>query len=121
VEDCLKLDTQVTGNDPGDAVQALAPAGKRQIIGRMIHNLWRIYFSRRAFVKAERIMDLLIGAHPESAGNYKRRGFLRMELQQPGAARTDLEEYLRLAPDAPDRDKISKQIQSLQEWLVRMN
>ena len=42
-------------------------------------------------------------------------------LSLPEAARRDLEKYLELDPEAPDRDDIQKSLEKIHQWLARVN
>jgi regulator of sirC expression with transglutaminase-like and TPR domain len=99
----------------------LARVDKRQIVARMINNLRGIYFSREAHRKTLQILDLLLEAYPNSAEEYKLRGITHLQIDQNRAAKADLERYLELAPDAPDREAVEKQVASLTRWMVGMN
>jgi regulator of sirC expression with transglutaminase-like and TPR domain len=113
--DCYKL----AGVAPDPAL--LARAGKSQIVARMINNLRGIYFSRGAHRKSVQILNLLLEAYPESAELYKQRGVAHLQLEQTRAAKADFERYLELAPAAPDREAVEKQLASLARWLISMN
>jgi len=93
----------------------------RQIITRMTNNLRGIYFSRGSHRKMVRILDLLLEANPFSAEEYKQRGIAYLQMEQTRAAKADFERYLELAPDAPDRAQVEKQLSSLTRWLVGLN
>jgi regulator of sirC expression with transglutaminase-like and TPR domain len=110
---------QLAGSAANPAM--LARVDKRQIVARMINNLRGIYFSREAHRKTLQILDLLIAAYPNSAEEYKLRGITRLQVDQNRAAKADLERYLALAPDAPDRAAVEKQLASLTRWMVGMN
>ena len=99
----------------------LRPVDNRQILFRMLNNLRGIYFSRRLYRKALQVMDLLIDATPAEADHYKHRATLHMQLQQMGAARTDLEQYLKLAPNAEDKEERETQLRSAVRWLASLN
>jgi regulator of sirC expression with transglutaminase-like and TPR domain len=99
----------------------LAPVGNRQILFRMINNLRGIYFSRRKYAKALQVMDLLIEVSPQLAELRKQRAQLHLQTQDMRAARTDLQEYLRLSPDAEDREAIETQLKSVVRWLASLN
>jgi len=58
---------------------------------------------------------------PDSAEEYKRRGITYVQVEQTRAAKADFERYLELAPDAPDRAQVEKQLTALKRWLVGMN
>ena len=99
----------------------LARVNQRQILARMINNLRGIYFSRNAHRKTLQILNLLLEADPTSAAELKQRGIAHLKLEQTRAARADLQRYLDLAPDAPDRAAVGKQLASLTRWMVGMN
>jgi regulator of sirC expression with transglutaminase-like and TPR domain len=99
----------------------LAPVDKRQILFRMINNLRGIYFSRRRYAKAMQVMDLLIEVSPQLADLRKQRAQLFLQMQDMRAARADLEEYLRLAPGASDKEQIEAQLKSVVRWLASLN
>ncbi len=115
-DDCYRL-AMVEDENP----KLLAPAGKRQIVMRMINNLRGIYFSQRSFQKAQTILDLLIEANPESAEEYKQRGLVRLQMRQLLAGKKDLERYLTLNPHAEDKEEIQGQLQAVGKWLAALN
>ncbi|MDQ2898421.1 MAG: transglutaminase-like domain-containing protein [Acidobacteriota bacterium] len=114
--DCYAL-AQATVADP----RMLAPVSKRQIILRMIHNLRGIYVSQGAYAKELQILDLLVRADPDAAEEYKHRGLAHLRSRQMRAAKADLRRYLQLAPDAPDRGEIERQVRAIARWLATMN
>jgi regulator of sirC expression with transglutaminase-like and TPR domain len=99
----------------------LAPAGKRQIVTRMLHNLRGVYSFRRAYGKALQTLNLLIAADPNDAEEYKQRGIVHLQMRNTAAARGDLESYLRLAPEATDRAEIEKRLRSLRSYQAGLN
>jgi regulator of sirC expression with transglutaminase-like and TPR domain len=107
----------------------LRRASPKQIVVRMLQNLQRIYLEQSDWRRAVETLDLLVLAAsndtpPEAAelaGRHKLRGLLSLELKRHQAARADLETYLRLKPDAPDRPEILKQLESIHRWLGRVN
>jgi regulator of sirC expression with transglutaminase-like and TPR domain len=109
------------GKDCAENPSVLARVNNRQIVARMINNLRGIYFSREAHRKSLQILDILLAANPNSAEEYKQRGITHMQLEQNKAARADLERYLELAPEAPDRAAVEKQVALLTRWMAGMN
>ena len=118
---CFELSRQVTGVDLDRDPALLAPSGKRQIAIRMTANLRGVYFRLQAHGKLLRLLDVLIAANPNSAEEYKQRGMVQVRRREMNAARADFEHYLRLAPDAHDREEIEKELRRLREYLVRLN
>lgn len=115
-QDCYRL-AMVEDENP----RLLAPASKRQIVMRMINNLRGIYFGTRTFEKAQAILDLLIEADPTSAEEYKQRGLVRLQMRRIMAGKKDLETYLRLHPEAEDKEEIQGQLHAVGKWLAALN
>jgi regulator of sirC expression with transglutaminase-like and TPR domain len=63
----------------------------------------------------------MVAADPSEPEGYRQRGLLHIQLERLAAARADLERYLALAPGAPDRKEIEKQVNSLKQWIAGMN
>jgi len=101
--------------------RVLAPVDKKQILFRMINNLRGIYFSRRRYTKALQVMDLLIDISPRLGELRKQRAQLYLQMQEMRKARADLEEYLRLSPDAEDKDAMEAQLKNVVRWLASLN
>jgi regulator of sirC expression with transglutaminase-like and TPR domain len=120
-EECFRLARTATGADVPPDPAFLAPVSKQQILLRMIRNLRAIYFSRRAYGKALQVLDLLLAACPESAGEYKQRSLVHQQLRNFRAARADLERYLELAPDSEDRADMEKQLRAIRQYLAGLN
>ncbi len=99
----------------------LAPVTKRQILVRMLSNLKVIYLRGEAFEKARQVLDLLIEAMPEYAEEYRQRGRVHMRQLNHRAAKSDLETYLRLQPDTPERDQVEKELMLIERWKAGLN
>jgi regulator of sirC expression with transglutaminase-like and TPR domain len=118
-DDCRQLARQRTGSDT-DAT-ALAPVGTRYILVRMLNNMRSAYFRGKQFEKMVAVTDLLLEGFPENAGYYKARGFARLRMRQFRGAQSDLEMYLKYAPDAEDRSQVTEQLGAIHRWLGRLN
>jgi len=119
--ECFDLARQAAGVPLSDDPRMLAPASKRQIVMRMLHNLRGVYLHRRAYRKALQTLNLLVAADPESAEEYKQRGMVHLQMRNATAARGDLEAYLRLAPEATDRAEIDQRLRSLRSYQAGLN
>ena len=121
VNDCFEMASSVTGEalpkDPG----MLAPVSKAHIAGRMLNNLRGIYFQNRAYAKAAQVLDIILGAFPDSAAEYRQRAILHLRMSHLKGARSDLERYLELAPDAPDREDVEKQLVAIRRTFAGWN
>lgn len=121
VNDCFEMASNVTGEalpkDPG----MLAPVSKAHVVGRMLNNLRGIYFQSRAYAKAARVLDVMLDAFPDSAAEYRQRAILRLRMNHLKGAREDLERYLDLAPDAPDKEDVQKQLVAIKRTFAGWN
>ncbi len=98
-----------------------APVNKRQILVRMLSNLKAIYLRGEAFDKARQVLDLLIEAMPDYAEEYRHRGLVHLRQLNHRAAKADLETYLRLEPNSPEREQVKKQLVLIERWKAGMN
>jgi regulator of sirC expression with transglutaminase-like and TPR domain len=119
--DCMNLARQTAGVDLRANPAVLAPVTKRQILVRMLSNLKAIYLKGQAFEKARQVLDLLIEAMPDYAEEYRHRGLIHLKQLNHRAAKADLETYLRLEPDSPERSQVEKQILVLERWKAGLN
>jgi regulator of sirC expression with transglutaminase-like and TPR domain len=117
--ECRQLARERTGSDADST--ALAPVGTRYILVRMLNNLRSAYFRSKQFEKMVAVTDLLLEGFPENAGYYKARGFARLRMRQFRGAQSDLEMYLKYAPDAEDRPQVTQQLGAIHRWLGRLN
>jgi regulator of sirC expression with transglutaminase-like and TPR domain len=119
--ECIDLVRERVGVELAPDSPAFRPAGKREILMRMLANLRAIYVNAREWTKAHEVLRLLLIARPESAEEYRQRGLIGVQLSRLRAAAADLEKYLVYAPAAPDRDEVRRQIQAIRQRLASMN
>lgn len=119
--DCCELAKQTGGVDVRANPAVLAPVSKRQILVRMLSNLKAIYLRGSALTKARMVLDLLIDAMPEYADEYRHRGLVHLRQLNHRAAKADLETYLRLEPDALEREQVEKQLILIERWKAGLN
>jgi regulator of sirC expression with transglutaminase-like and TPR domain len=119
-DDCWKLARNAGAEVPFD-LRLLRRAGTRHILIRMLNNLRAAYFQREDFVRAVKVLNLLIQSTPNAADYYKGRGIANIHIRQFRAARADFEQYLRLEPGAEDRDDIVKQMAEIHRWVGTLN
>jgi regulator of sirC expression with transglutaminase-like and TPR domain len=77
--------------------------------------------SSRNLKKVLPLVDLLLVIYPRSPEDVKQRALLRYSLGQPKAAAEDLEEYLKMSPEASDSDEIRQTALSIRRMLALMN
>ena len=120
-DDCLALAHQITGVELSREASELVPVSIRYILVRMLNNLRATYFKAKQYAKAAVVLDLLVEQFPANAEYYKARGVVRLKLGEFGAARSDLNAYLKHAPEAEDKEAVKKQLQAIHRWLGRLN
>jgi len=101
--------------------QFLEPAGKRQILARLLRNLKGIY---READKPERLLDVLnrmLTVAPEAHGELRERGLLYQRLECYRAALKDLSDYSTLEPDAADAEGVRERVVKLSALCARLN
>jgi len=119
--DCCALAKETAGFDVRANPAVLAPVGNRQILVRMLGNLKAIYLRGQALDKARMVLDLLIDAKPAYSEEYRHRGFIHMRQLNYRAAKADLETYLRLEPDSPERPQVERQLLLIERWKAGLN
>jgi regulator of sirC expression with transglutaminase-like and TPR domain len=119
--DCRELAQRIAGVDVQTQPDLLKPVTKRHILLRMLNNLRAVYLRRQNYPKAVRVLDLLLQAAPNSREEYRQRGVLQLQLRQFRAARHDLAQYLRLAPEAEDRAEIEAHLRQIDKWMATLN
>lgn len=113
-----------TGGVPVEALPLdpfLEPAGKRQIVARLLRNLKGIY---RDADKPQRLLEVLnrmVVAAPEAHGELRERGLLYRQLECYRAALKDLQDYSALEPEAPDIDEVRAALVELSTQCARLN
>lgn len=101
--------------------QFLEPAGKRQILARLLRNLKGIY---READQPERLLGVLnrmLEVSPDAHGELRERGLVYQRLECHRAALKDLSEYAALEPDAPDAEEVRAKVLELSALCARLN
>ncbi len=119
--DCAqRLDQIYSGQMPFQP-EYLVAVSRRQILLRMLNNLRAIYLSARNFKKALEIVDLILAIYPRSPEDMKQRAMLRHNQGNLRGAVADLEDYLKMSPEASDADEIRQMALSIRRNLAMMN
>jgi regulator of sirC expression with transglutaminase-like and TPR domain len=121
LSDLTTLAKEAGGVDLRANPAVLAPVTNRQILVRMLSNLKVIYVRGEAFDKARQVLDLLIDAMPDYAEEYRHRGLIHLRQLNHRAAKADLETYLRLEPEAPERGQVEQQLLLIERWKAGLN
>lgn len=120
-QDCQERLNEVYAGEMSLRPEFLHPVNRRQILARMLNNLKTVYLSTRDFRKALTIADLILVVRPDSAEEIKQRALLRYSLEMHNLAADDLEEYLRISPDAEDAGEVRQMSRSIRRMLAAMN
>ena len=110
------------GDDARLGPSQLEPAGKKQILVRMLGNLKSIYAGRRDFEAALGCSERSLVLAPDSPIELRDRGLIYHALECARPALADLERYLELAPNSVEDDHpIRRLIAQLQRELPEIH
>lgn len=99
----------------------LVPAGKREILARMLRNLKAIYLRSGEPDKALAAIEHLLVLAPGLPEDIRDRGLVYEQLECAQAALGDLERYLLLRPRAHDTQAIRARLTTLQHQASRLH
>lgn len=119
--DCQRFLEQIYDGQLQLQPEFLMAVSRRQVLVRMLNNLKSIYLSSRNFRKALPIVDLILAIYPRSPEDVKQRAMLRWSLGQNRGALADLNDYLKMSPDASDADEIRQTAATLRRMMATMN
>lgn len=101
----------------GGAVQLqpefLRPAGKRDILVRILANLKGIYLNTRDDARALAAIERILLVRPNAVEEVRDRGMIHARAGRVAEAAADLEHYLRAAPEAPDARRVRMLLEQL--------
>lgn len=120
-QDCQRKLDEIYAGQMTLRPEFLFAVSRRQMLTRILNNLKNVYLTARNFRKALPIVDLILVIYPRSPEDVKQRAMLHYGLGQTKAAADDLEEYLKMSPDASDSDEIRQTALSLRRMLALMN
>ena len=104
--DCELLVQQVTGKPFAATRQVLQPLPLGVLARRMLTNLKSAYLRRGDFLRAIRTIGRIRQLVPDDANERRDLGICLVHAGQPGPAIDLLTEYLDIAPQGPDVDKV---------------
>ena len=120
-QDCQNRLNEIYSGEMKLRPEFLHPISRRQILTRMLNNLKTVYLSTRNFRKALMIADLILVIYPRSAEDVKQRALLRYSMGLHRLAAEDLDQYLKLSPNASDAEEIRQTTLSIRRMLALMN
>jgi regulator of sirC expression with transglutaminase-like and TPR domain len=104
-DDCVQRLRKVAPSRASEP-RHLEAVSTRQILGRMLHNLKRIYVETGDDVRALWVLDRLVLLAPDDPAERRDRGLVEARLGGFAAAVEDLDAYLAAAPAAADAAKV---------------
>ena len=99
----------------------LEAATPRQIIARVLRNLKNIYMQAGKLEQTLAVMHRMLLVMPESVEELRDRGLVYQQLECFRPALSDLQNYLRRRPQAPDAAEIREKILELRQAATRLN
>lgn len=99
----------------------LQPATPHQIVARILRNLKSVYMQSGRLEQALAVMHRMLLVMPESAEELRDRGLVYRRLECFRPALSDLQNYLRRRPQAPDAPDIHGKIVELEQATTRLN
>jgi regulator of sirC expression with transglutaminase-like and TPR domain len=120
-QDCQQKLDEIYAGQMTLRPEFLFAVSRRQILTRILNNLRTIYMAARNFRKTLPLIDLVLVIYPRSPEDVKQRALLRYSLGQNLGAVEDLENYLKMSPDASDADEIRQTALSIRRSLALMN
>jgi regulator of sirC expression with transglutaminase-like and TPR domain len=120
-QDCQNRLDEIYSGEMKMRPEFLHPISRRQILTRMLNNLKTVYLSTRNFRKALMIADFILVIYPRSAEDVKQRALLRYSMGLHRLAAEDLDQYLKMSPNASDTEEIRQMALSIRRMLALMN
>lgn len=92
----------------------LLPAARSETVVRMLRNLKQIYIEAQKVELALACIEMILSIIPESPDELRDRGMIYQHIEYTQGAISDLTHYLKLVPDAEERNVIEALLDSLQ-------
>lgn len=99
----------------------LEPAGKRQILARLLRNLKAIYRENNQPERLLEVLNRMIIVAPDSSVDLRDRGLVYQQLECWRPALQDLRDYLAREPGAPDAEEIRASAMELTRRCARLS
>ena len=119
--DCQKRLDEIYAGELELQPEFLQAVTHREILIRVLNNLWQIYFTQRNFHKGLVVLDLLLVIPPQCPDLLRERGLVRLNLERYWGEAQDLGAYLQLPPEAADADDVRETLDMLRQFLARLN
>ncbi len=118
---CREFLTELTEGEIEFDEKYLSAVNKKEIIGRMLRNLKRIYLEMDSYPKLINILDCLVMLNPGVAEEIRDRGIIHYQMKAFKNAWADFETFLSVAPESEDAEVIQQYLQILREYSSHVN
>ncbi|PYP89970.1 MAG: hypothetical protein DMF61_01850 [Blastocatellia bacterium AA13] len=119
--DVAELLSRVTGDRVTLTREHLAPATNKQVLTRILANLYRVYAQSMDYGRAVSTLDRMLLIEPGTPGYLRDRGILYAAMNKFEQAIADLERYLKVAPEADDAETLRDRIRTIRLDRARLN
>src|SRR5262249_2260705 len=118
---CARLVADISGGQLELRAEHLSAVGKKQILTRGLANLLGIYSQGNDYDRATPTVDMILTIHPNQPGDVRDRGLLLAAGGRQREAIESLEQYVKLAPDAPDAGQMRESAKKIKARLSTLN
>lgn len=119
---------RVAGANPGGVPVAalpldpfLEPAGRRQILARLLRNLKGVYLDKNEPERLLAVLNRMVIVAPDAPAELRDRGSVYQRLECWRPALKDYAEYLEREPEASDLEEIRARMMDLSRRCARLN
>lgn len=119
--DCAALLDAMSGAQIPFDPRFLEPLPPTELIRRVLRNLKHAHLRRDQLHEAIACIDLLLALSPSHVDELRDRGLLHMSCNAWRLALDDLQAYLHLAPEAPDRLRVEASMWFTRQQLLTVN
>lgn len=119
--ECAELVSEMSGGGIQLQASHLQATTKKQILTRMLSNLFGIYSGSKDYARALRVIEHILIITPDSAAHIRDRGLLLLATGEHARAAEELKRYLDMEPSASDAETIREQIAIARQAQARLN
>jgi regulator of sirC expression with transglutaminase-like and TPR domain len=120
-QECRALIRRMAGGRVRFHVQWFEPVSHKQFLQRMLLNLKHIYLHHEAYSHVLAVCNRLLLLEPVAPSEWRDRGIVHLQLRKYGRALSDLKMYVKLSPEAEDRDEMLGHIKTLRQIIALLN
>ncbi len=119
--ECAKLLEKMSKGSLEFDARYLEPVGSRDVLTRALRNLKFAHLLRGEVARAIEYVTMMLEWRPRLTTERRDRGLLRAQLKRWSGAMSDLDAYLRVRPEAPDRMRIELELMKARKEILKIN